>query len=53
MHPDKTQTIWKKLFCYLCTNENFAETERLILKEILPADVDGFFEMDSDPDVHI
>lgn len=31
----------------------FAETERLILREILPTDVDGFFDMDSDPDVHI
>ena len=31
----------------------FTETERLILREILPTDVDGFFEMDSDPDVHL
>jgi len=31
----------------------FVETERLILREILPGDVDGFFEMDSDPDVHL
>jgi ribosomal-protein-alanine N-acetyltransferase len=31
----------------------FAETERLLLREILPTDVGGFFEMDSDPDVHI
>jgi ribosomal-protein-alanine N-acetyltransferase len=31
----------------------YAETERLILRELLPADVDGYFEMDSDPDVHI
>ena len=30
----------------------FAETERLILREILPTDVDGFFELDSDPEVH-
>jgi [ribosomal protein S5]-alanine N-acetyltransferase len=30
----------------------FIETERLILREILPADVDGLFELDSDPDVH-
>lgn len=30
----------------------FAETERFILREILPTDVDGFFELDSDPDVH-
>ena len=30
----------------------FAETQRLILREILPDDVDGFFEMDSDPEVH-
>ena len=29
-----------------------AETERLILREILPQDEDGLFEMDSDPEVH-
>lgn len=30
----------------------FAQTERLILREILPTDVDGLFELDSDPEVH-
>lgn len=30
----------------------FAETERLILREILPSDVEGMFELDSDPEVH-
>jgi|SRR5690554_419840 len=30
----------------------FVETERLILREILPKDVDGLFELDSDPEVH-
>lgn len=30
----------------------FAETERLILREILPTDVDGMYELDSDPKVH-
>ncbi|MDX8339125.1 GNAT family N-acetyltransferase [Draconibacterium sp. IB214405] len=30
----------------------FAETERLILREILPTDVDGMFELDSDSEVH-
>ncbi len=30
----------------------FAETPRLILREILPSDVDGMFELDSDPAVH-
>jgi len=30
----------------------FAETERLILREILPSDIDGMFELDSDPEVH-
>ncbi len=30
----------------------FAETERLILRELLPSDVDGMFELDSDPQVH-
>lgn len=30
----------------------FKETERFILREILPEDADGMFELDSDPDVH-
>lgn len=30
----------------------FATTERLILREILPTDVDGMFELDSDGEVH-
>jgi ribosomal-protein-alanine N-acetyltransferase len=30
----------------------FVETERLILREILPDDYEGFFAMDSDPEVH-
>lgn len=30
----------------------FAETERLILREVLLTDLDGFFELDSDPEVH-
>lgn len=30
----------------------FSETERLILREILPTDIDGMFELDADPDVH-
>ncbi|MCB9309475.1 MAG: GNAT family N-acetyltransferase [Lewinellaceae bacterium] len=30
----------------------FAETERLILREIILEDVDAFFELDSDPEVH-
>ncbi|NQX84995.1 MAG: GNAT family N-acetyltransferase [Flavobacteriaceae bacterium] len=30
----------------------FVETERLFLREIMPSDVDGFFELDSDPEVH-
>jgi len=28
------------------------ETERLILREILATDVEGFYELDSDPEVH-
>ena len=28
------------------------ETERLILREILPSDADAMFELDSDPEVH-
>jgi [ribosomal protein S5]-alanine N-acetyltransferase len=30
----------------------FAETERLILRELLPMDDKGMFELDSDPEVH-
>ena len=30
----------------------FAETERFILRELLPSDVDGMFELDADPEVH-
>lgn len=30
----------------------FAETERFILREIVPEDAAGFFAMDSDPEVH-
>lgn len=29
-----------------------AETERLIIRELLPTDIDGMFELDSDPEVH-
>ncbi|MBL7915434.1 MAG: GNAT family N-acetyltransferase [Bacteroidia bacterium] len=30
----------------------FVETHRLILREIVESDVEGFFELDSDPEVH-
>jgi len=30
----------------------FVETERLILRELVPEDVQGMFELDSDPEVH-
>lgn len=30
----------------------FAETERLFLRELLPSDADGMWELDSDPEVH-
>ena len=30
----------------------FVETERLILRELLPSDLEGMFELDSDPRVH-
>ena len=30
----------------------FAETKRLLLRELLPADAAGMFELDSDPEVH-
>ncbi len=32
--------------------ESKVETIRFILREILPTDVDGLFELDSDPEVH-
>ncbi len=32
--------------------EIFAETERLLLREILPTDIEGMFELDSDEEVH-
>ena len=32
--------------------EKYLETERLILRELLPTDVVGMFELDSDPEVH-
>ena len=31
----------------------FAETDRLILRELLPTDAEGMFEMDGDPEVHL
>ena len=30
----------------------FAETDRFLLRELLPSDIDGMFELDSDPEVH-
>lgn len=30
----------------------FTETERLILREVVPEDEDAFFELDNDPEVH-
>jgi ribosomal-protein-alanine N-acetyltransferase len=30
----------------------FAETDRLILRELVPSDKNGIFELDSDPEVH-
>src|SRR5688572_121541 len=32
--------------------KEFVETERLLLREMLPSDYQGIFELDSDPDVH-
>lgn len=32
--------------------EIFVETERLIIRELVPSDDDGMFELDSDPAVH-
>lgn len=41
--PKKPNTTQMKIF---------AETDRFILREILPTDVDALFELDSDPEVH-
>jgi RimJ/RimL family protein N-acetyltransferase len=30
----------------------FAETDRLLLREILPTDIDGMYELDANPEVH-
>tara|TARA_R110002096_G_scaffold75045_4_gene177794 strand:- start:3284 stop:3463 length:180 start_codon:yes stop_codon:yes gene_type:complete len=30
----------------------YIETERLILRELRPSDLNGMFELDSDPEVH-
>jgi len=30
----------------------FAETERLLFREILPTDIEGMYELDADPEVH-
>ena len=30
----------------------YAETDRLILRELMPEDIDGMFELDSNPEVH-
>ena len=30
----------------------FVETDRMILREILPTDIEGMYELDSDPEVH-
>jgi len=32
--------------------DHFIETERLYIRELLPEDEEGMFEMDSDPEVH-
>ncbi len=32
--------------------KKYAETERLLLREILPSDITGMFELDSDEEVH-
>src|SRR5689334_17602375 len=34
------------------TVQVFIETERLILRELLPSDEQGMFELDSNPEVH-
>lgn len=37
---------------YACPMEIFAETDRLLLREIVPADLPGMYALDSDPEVH-
>src|SRR5690606_254622 len=36
----------------ICPMKIFVTTHRLILREILPTDLEGMFELDSDPEVH-
>jgi len=51
----KQQRIDSELISAVKIKNNFRvflETERLILREILPSDVNGLFELDSDPEVH-
>ena len=51
----KQQRIDSELISAVKIKNNFRvflETERLILREILPSDVNGLFELDSDPKVH-
>ena len=52
---EMTHSDWLKISSNpILTSQSkiFAETERLILREILDTDEDAFFEMDADPEVH-
>src|SRR5690606_29296337 len=40
------------IFLILLPMKIFLTNERLILREILPTDVEGMYELDSDPEVH-
>lgn len=46
-----TELIGPSYFCNL-KMKIFAETKRLILREVIPSDVEGFYELDTDPLVH-
>jgi RimJ/RimL family protein N-acetyltransferase len=52
MPDDRHDTEMIRAVKVKCGYKVFAETERFILREILPSDVEGLFELDADPEVH-
>jgi RimJ/RimL family protein N-acetyltransferase len=48
----KAVAVIAKHNLYLLHMKIFAETERLVMRELMPEDVQGMYELDSDPEVH-
>ena len=44
--------IFRYLSCRMQKPQTFVETDRFLLKEIVPDDAEWLFELDSDPEVH-